>query len=257
MPAIYRLRLTPTGSLATTGGPGPPGQDPLMSTNTVGLLAPARSEKLRSRQLNVLPEVRCVDHECPAEGDPDMVNPAPILPRVPKKTRSPGCSGCPLRDLLPILLGARVKIRIALATGADPAIATEASGLGWPSSAGVVGEGSEVFDLHSLADVGGVDHEGAAEGDPDVVDVAGGAEEDEVAGLQWCAGWQERARVVLGLGRGSDADAGGVVGGLGQARTVEAGAAVAAPDVGLAELCAGELDGDDRGIGAGGAQDAG
>jgi 2,3-bisphosphoglycerate-dependent phosphoglycerate mutase len=29
MPAIYGLRLTPTGSLATAYGPGPPNQDPV------------------------------------------------------------------------------------------------------------------------------------------------------------------------------------------------------------------------------------
>jgi hypothetical protein len=45
-----------------------------------------------------------------------------------------------------------------------------------------VRESAVVGDLHDLVEVWSVDHEGAAEGDPHVVDPAGGAEEDEVAG---------------------------------------------------------------------------
>jgi hypothetical protein len=39
-----------------------------------------------------------------------------------------------------------------------------------------------------LSEVGDVDDECAAEGDTDVVDVVGGAEEEEVAGCGWGAG---------------------------------------------------------------------
>ena len=118
-----------------------------------------------------------------------------------------------------------------------------------PARAGEVSERAVVGDLHDLVDVWGVNQEGASEGDPDVMDLVRGAEEHEVTGLEWCAGGEQRASVVLGLGGAWDLDAGGGVGGVGESGAVETGIAVAAPDVGLAELRAGELDGDRCGVG--------
>ncbi len=101
------------------------------------------------------------------------------------------------------------------------------------------------FDLDDLPEVGGVDHESGAEVEPHVVDVSWCAVEGEVAWLQRGPAGQEWSGVVLGLGGAGEFDAGGVVGGVGEAAAVEAAVAraVAAPDVGLAELSAsdGEL----------------
>jgi hypothetical protein len=70
-----------------------------------------------------------------------------------------------------------------------------------PAGANEVGERAVVGDLYGPVDVGRVDHEDAAEGDSDVVDPVGGAEEDEVGGLQRCARWEERAVCCTGFGR--------------------------------------------------------
>jgi len=70
--------------------------------------------------------------------------------------------------------------------------------------------------------VWGVDHFGLADDDA-VGDVVGvGAEEDEVAGLEWLAGRDGRAGVVLLLRGAGELDSGCGVGGLGEAGAVEA-----------------------------------
>jgi len=60
---------------------------------------------------------------------------------------------------------------------------------GGAAGTGVVAEPPVVvLDLNGLAEVWGVDHAGAAEGESDVVDAAAGpAEEQQVPGLQWLA----------------------------------------------------------------------
>jgi hypothetical protein len=54
----------------------------------------------------------------------------------------------------------------------------------WASGTSVVVSGVSIrLDLNDLPEVGDVDHELVAEVEPDVVDVGGGAVEDEVSGL--------------------------------------------------------------------------
>jgi hypothetical protein len=87
------------------------------------------------------------------------------------------------------------------------------------------------------AGVGRIDHLGLADDDPDMSDVGGvGAEEDEVAGLEWLAGRDGRTGVVLLLGCAWELDSGGGLGGLGEPGAVKASGLVAAPLVGGADL---------------------
>src|SRR5262249_50749084 len=104
----------------------------------------------------------------------------------------------------------------------------------WSGCAGVVAESAQVGHLDRLSEGGRVDHERAAQGDPDVVNAAGGAEEHQVTREQRGGRQEQGAGVVLGLRGAGQADSGGLVGGVGESGTVEARVAVAAPDVGLA-----------------------
>lgn len=91
----------------------------------------------------------------------------------------------------------------------------------------------------------------AGDRDADVRDrVWAAAEEHQVARQQRRARWEQRTGVALGLRGARDGDAGRLVGGVGEAAAVESafGIAIAAPDVGLAELGLGECNGGQRGL---------
>lgn len=86
-----------------------------------------------------------------------------------------------------------------------------------------------------------------AEVEPDVGHVADiGPEEHQVTGLERRSCRHQRTGVVLTLGGAWDLDASGGVPRLGQARAVKARITVLAPDIRLADLCAGEPDRDQR-----------
>jgi hypothetical protein len=107
--------------------------------------------------------------------------------------------------------------------------------------------------FHYLAPTRRCDHLSISDVDRDVVDVGGGAVVDEVADLEWFAGRNRRPGFVLGLCGAGQVDAGGEVGGVGEAGAVEAavGRSVAAPEVGDAELALGVEDGGVAGVGRG------
>jgi hypothetical protein len=101
--------------------------------------------------------------------------------------------------------------------------------------------------------VGRTDHFGLVEDDPDVSDVgAVGAEEDEVAGLEWLAGRDGRTGVVLLLGCAWELESGGGVGGLSETGAVKTSGLVATPLVARTDLGERIADrvGDDSGVGA-------
>lgn len=105
----------------------------------------------------------------------------------------------------------------------------------------------ERFDADLGTLVGSVDHRRLsaphAEVDANVRDIVRrGTEKHQVSRLQRRPTREKRPGVVLGLRGTWDLDAGGGVGSIGQAGAVESGVAVAAPDLRLADLRAGELD---------------
>lgn len=101
--------------------------------------------------------------------------------------------------------------------------------------------------MHYLALSRSADHLAVSDVDRNVVDVGGGAVVDEVADLEWLSGWDHGSGFVLGLCGAGQVDAGGLVGGAGQAGAVPAafGRAVSAPQVGKADLSLGV---EDRGV---------